>query len=82
VIGVWGATDKFPMGALMNKGMTLRTAQQHGQAYVPTLLEHAASGDLRTDLLATHVMPLEDGVRGYELFKHKTDGCVRSVFRP
>lgn len=82
VIGVWGATDKFPMGALMNKGMTLRTAQQHGQAYVPALLEHAASGELRTDLLATHVMPLEDGVRGYEMFKHKADGCLRAVFRP
>jgi hypothetical protein len=27
--------DKFPLGVLMNKGMTLRTAQQHGQKYVP-----------------------------------------------
>jgi threonine dehydrogenase-like Zn-dependent dehydrogenase len=82
VIGVWGLLDKFPMGAVMNKGLTLRSAQQHGQAYVPTLLEHVASGTLRTDLLATHVMPLEDGVRGYEMFKQKTDGCVRAVFAP
>ena len=82
VIGVWGLLDKFPMGAVMNKGLTLRSAQQHGQAYVPTLLEHVASGALRTDLLATHVMPLEQGPEGYAMFKDKTDGCVRAVFAP
>ena len=82
VIGVWGVMDKFPMGAVMNKGLTIRSAQQHGQAYVPTLLAHAASGALRTDLLATHVMPLERGVEGYAMFKDKTDGCVRAVFTP
>lgn len=82
VIGVWGLLDKFPMGAVMNKGLTLRSAQQHGQAYVPTLLEHVASGALRTDLLATHVMPLEQGPQGYAMFKDKTDGCVRAVFAP
>lgn len=82
VIGVWGLLDKFPMGAVMNKGLTVRSAQQHGQAYVPTLLEHVASGDLRTDLLATHVMPLEKGPEGYAMFKEKADGCVRAVFAP
>lgn len=82
VIGVWGLLDKFPMGAVMNKGLTIRSAQQHGQAYVPTLLEHVASGELRTDLLATHVMPLEQGPEGYAMFKDKTDGCVRAVFAP
>jgi threonine dehydrogenase-like Zn-dependent dehydrogenase len=82
VIGVWGVTDKFPMGAVMNKGLTLRSAQQHGQAYVPTLLEHVASGALRTDLLATHVLPLEQGVEAYAMFKDKADGCVRASFVP
>lgn len=82
VIGVWGLLDKFPMGAVMNKGLTVRSAQQHGQAYVPTLLEHVAAGALRTDLLATHVMPLEQGPEGYAMFKEKADGCVRAVFAP
>jgi threonine dehydrogenase-like Zn-dependent dehydrogenase len=82
VLGVWGLTDKFPMGVVMNKGLTIRSAQQHGQAYMPDLLRHAASGELKTAALATHTMPLEDAVQGYDLFKHKTDGCVRAVFRP
>lgn len=41
-----------------------------------------ARGELTTEHLATHVMPLEDAARGYQVFKDKTDGCVRSVFLP
>jgi threonine dehydrogenase-like Zn-dependent dehydrogenase len=46
------------------------------------LLERMASGELKTAHLATHPMPLDEGPRGYELFKNKQDGCVRSVFQP
>jgi threonine dehydrogenase-like Zn-dependent dehydrogenase len=82
VVGVYGLVDKFPFGMIMNKGLTLRAAQQHGQHYVPRLLEHAVAGELDPAYLVTHRLPLEDGPRGYELFKHKRDGCVRVVFTP
>jgi len=82
VVGVYGLIDKFPMGVVVNKGLTLRTAQQHGQLYLPRLLEHAARGELDPSFLATHHFSLEDGARGYEVFKHKQDGCVRVVFEP
>jgi len=82
VLGVYGLLDKFPMGVVMNKGLTIRSAQQHGQRYVTTLLEHAQRGELRTSHLCTHELPLEEAPHGYELFKHKQDGCVRAVFRP
>ena len=83
VLGVFaGPVDKFPLGAAMNKGLTLRGAQVHGQRYMPRILEHMARGELTTEHLATHVMPLEDAARGYEMFKAKEDGCVRAVFLP
>ena len=82
MLGVYGLMDKFPMGLVMNKGLTMRTAQQHGQAYVPRLLEYMQRGELDTSFLATHRMKLADGVRGYDMFKHKTDGCMRVVFTP
>jgi len=82
VVGVYGVMDTFPMGVIVNKGMTLRSAQQHGQKYVPRLLEHAAKGELDPSYLVTHRMSLEEAPRGYELFKHKQDGCVRAVFVP
>jgi threonine dehydrogenase-like Zn-dependent dehydrogenase len=83
VLGVFGgAVDKFPLGAVINKGLTVRAAQQHGQRYIPMLLERMSAGELLTEHLATHVMPLEEGARGYAMFKDKTDGCVRAVFTP
>ncbi|HEX2317091.1 MAG TPA: zinc-dependent alcohol dehydrogenase [Thermomonospora sp.] len=83
VLGVFGGVvDKFPLGALMNKGLTLRAAQMHGQRYIPMLLERIAAGELSTRHLATHVMSLDDAPQGYDMFKHKKDGCVRAVFHP
>jgi threonine dehydrogenase-like Zn-dependent dehydrogenase len=82
VLGVYGLTDKFPMGVVMNKGLTIRSAQQHGQHYLPRLLEWAAEGELDPSFLATHRFSLEDGAKAYDMFKHKKDGMVRAVFAP
>jgi threonine dehydrogenase-like Zn-dependent dehydrogenase len=82
ILGVYGLMDKFPIGVIMNKGLTVRTAQQHGQKYVPRLLEYASQGKLDPSYLATHRFSLEDAPRGYEMFKQKQDGCVRAVFTP
>jgi threonine dehydrogenase-like Zn-dependent dehydrogenase len=82
ILGVYGVMDKFPIGAIMNKGLTVRTAQQHGQAYMDRLLDHAQKGELNPSFLATHRFSLEDSPQGYAMFKHKEDGCVRSVFIP
>jgi threonine dehydrogenase-like Zn-dependent dehydrogenase len=83
VLGVFvGAVDKFPLGALMNKGLTLRGAQMHGQRYIPMLLDRLAAGEFSTRHLATHQMSLDDAPHGYDLFKNKKDGCVRAVFHP
>jgi threonine dehydrogenase-like Zn-dependent dehydrogenase len=82
ILGVYGVMDKFPIGVIMNKGLTVRTAQQHGQKYVPRLLEHVSRGELDPSFLVTHRFSLEDSTKGYELFKKKQDGCVRAVFAP
>jgi len=83
VLGVFaGVVDKFPLGALMNKGLTVRSAQMHGQRYIPMLLERMRSGELVTEYLATHVMSLDDSPRGFGIFNDKADDCVRAVFTP
>ena len=82
VLGVYGLTDKFPMGVLMNKGLTLRSAQQHGQRYIPQFFDYVEQGDLDPSILITHDLPLEEGVRAYDLFKNKADGCIRVALRP
>lgn len=83
ILGAYGGlSDKFPLGAVMNKALTLRASQQPGQRYVQRLFEHIQNGELDPSYLLTHPMPLEYGMHGYDLFKHKLDNCMRVVFQP
>lgn len=83
VVGVYGGLlDKFPMGAIVNKSLTLRSGQQPGQRYVKRLFEHIQKGELDPSYLLTHPMSLEQSVEGYALFKEKRQDCLRAVFRP
>jgi threonine dehydrogenase-like Zn-dependent dehydrogenase len=83
ILGVFsGMVNRFPLGAMMNKGLTVRGAQQHGHRYIPMLLDRVARGELVTSHLATHIMSLDEAPVGYDMFRDKKDGCVRVVFRP
>ncbi len=77
-----GAVDKFPLGAVINKGLTVRGAQQRGQRHIPMLLGRLAKGELSASHLATRTVALDRAPDAYDRFKHKTDGCVRAVIRP
>jgi threonine dehydrogenase-like Zn-dependent dehydrogenase len=83
IVGVFaGFVDKFPLGAAMNKALTLRMGQMHAQRYIPSLLNRLANGEMDPGYLATHPMSLTDGVRGYEIFEKKQDACLRAVLHP
>ena len=49
--GVYGGiADKFPIGALMEKGLTIKSGQTHVQKYMPELLQMILDGQDRHDL--------------------------------
>ena len=83
VIGVYGGfVDKFPMGSVMNRSLTIRSGQCHVQRYMRPLLEHIEAGRIDPASIITHRMPLADAPRAYEMFKHKEDDCVKVVLTP
>jgi threonine dehydrogenase-like Zn-dependent dehydrogenase len=83
VIGVYGGfIDKFPMGSLMNRSLTIRTGQCHVQRYMRPLLERIQNGDIDPSFVITHHMPLEDAPQGYAIFKDKQDDCIKIVLKP
>jgi threonine dehydrogenase-like Zn-dependent dehydrogenase len=50
---------------------------------VPEILPLLTDEDpLGTQDLATHLLPLEEAPRGYEMFRDKQDGCVKVVLQP
>jgi threonine dehydrogenase-like Zn-dependent dehydrogenase len=77
-----GAGDKIPIGALMNKGLTLKTGQTHMQRYMPICFQRIENGDIDPSFIITHTVPLEDAPAMYETFKQKQDGCIKVVLRP
>jgi threonine dehydrogenase-like Zn-dependent dehydrogenase len=80
VIGVYGGfIDKFPMGALMNKSLTIRTGQTHVQRYMRPLLERIERGEIDPSFVITHHLPLSEAPRGFDMFLHKRDNCEKVV---
>jgi threonine dehydrogenase-like Zn-dependent dehydrogenase len=83
VPGVYtGFVDKMPMGAFMNKGLTMKTGQTHVHRYFRPLLERIQNGEIDPSYIITHRMKLEDAPHGYEIFKHKKDNCIKIVLKP
>jgi threonine dehydrogenase-like Zn-dependent dehydrogenase len=81
--GVYGGvTDKFPIGALMEKGLSVKSGQTHVQKYMPQLLQMILEGKLDTTFLISHRLSLEDAPRGYRIFKEQQNEVTKVVLKP
>ncbi|NES96895.1 MAG: glutathione-dependent formaldehyde dehydrogenase [Desertifilum sp. SIO1I2] len=83
VPGVYGGfVDKVPLGSIVNKALTLTSGQTHVHRYLRPLLQHIQNGDIDPTFIITHRLPLSDAPKGYEIFKHKKDNCIKVVLEP
>ena len=82
VVGVYGGfIDKFPMNAIVNRGLTLRAGQCHVQRYLEPLLERIQKQELDPSFVITHRLPLEQAAKGYDLFLNKLDNCEKVILQ-
>ncbi len=83
VPGVYGGIiDKFPIGMIMNKGLTIRTGQTHVNRWSEDLLRRIQEGQIDPSFVITHSVGLEQGPEMYKTFRDKHDGCVKVVMKP
>jgi threonine dehydrogenase-like Zn-dependent dehydrogenase len=83
VIGVYGGfIDKFPMGSLMNRSLTIKAGQCHVHRYMKPLLERIRKGEIDPRFVITHRLPLEKAPEGYSLFLNKYNDCMKVVLKP
>jgi threonine dehydrogenase-like Zn-dependent dehydrogenase len=83
VPGVYGGfDDKIPLGAFVNKALTLKTGQTHVQRYMKPLLERIEKGEIDPSFVITHWMSLNDAPEGYDIFTNKQDNCIKIVLKP
>jgi len=83
VPGVYGGfIDKFPIGAVVNKGLTIKSGQTHMHRYMEQLLRRIENGEIDPSYIITHRLPLEAAPHGYEIFRNKEEGCIKVVLKP
>jgi len=80
VVGVYGGLiDKFPMGAIVNRALTIKSGQCHVQRYLRPLLDRIQKGEIDPSFVITHRLKLDQAPGGYDTFLHKQDDCMKVV---
>lgn len=83
IIGVYGGfIDKFPIGSIMNRSLTIKTGQAHVQKYMRPLLERIQRGEIDPSVIITHRMRLDQAPEAFAKFNRKEDRCVKIVLTP
>lgn len=83
VPGVYGSfDDKIPLGAFMNKALTMKTGQTHMMRYMQPLLERVQRGDINPAFVVSHRLPLDSAPDAYRMFRDKQDKCIKVVMDP
>ncbi len=83
VPGVYiGFPDKIPFGALMNKGLTVKTGQTHVAKYHHMLLKKIESGEIDPAFVISHRLPLDEASQAYKNFRDKKDSTIKVVLKP
>ncbi len=83
VPGVYGGfVDKIPMGAYMNKALTMKTGQTHTMRYMKPLLERIQKGDIDPAFVISHRVAIDDVPEMYRIFRDKQDHCTKVVIDP
>ena len=81
--GVYGGfADKFPLGQLMEKGLTVKSGQTHVQKYTKKLLEMIGEDKIDTTFMISHREPLEKAAEMYRHWHDEQDVYTKIVLKP
>jgi len=82
IIGVYtGFANHFPVGAMMEKAITVKGGQSPTQKYWEMCLEKLRSGEMDPSFILTHRGKLSDGPKIYDQF-YKKEGVIKCFLRP
>ena len=83
VVGVYGSPyDNFPIHRIFDKGLIMQFGQAQTHVYIDQCFEMVRSGRVVLDDIITHKLPLSMASEAYDMFKHKTDDCVKVILKP
>ena len=83
VVGVYASPyDNFPIHRIFDKGLIMQFGQAQTHVYIDQCFEAVRSGKVVLDDIITHRLPLSQASEAYDMFKKKTDDCVKVIMKP
>jgi len=77
----YSMTNHFPIGAMMEKSLTVRGGQAFVQRYWRKLLQYFLNGDVDPSFVVTHKLSFDKIVDAYKIFDLKEDGAIKIVLK-
>jgi S-(hydroxymethyl)glutathione dehydrogenase / alcohol dehydrogenase len=82
LVGAYGIPyNRFPLGQLFDKGISLKMGLVPVQHYIDELLELVQERKVVLSDIITHTLPLEQAVYAYDLFAKKKDKCLKVILK-
>lgn len=83
IIGVYTPNDRFfPIGAAMNKNLTIRAGNCNHRRYIPHLLDLVRSGQIDPVAIISKQEPLTSAVEAYKAFDRRQSGWLKVELQP
>ena len=83
IIGVYPPTVKqFPIGAAMNKNLTIKMGNCNHRKYIPMLLEHVQSDVIDPSRILTQLEPMTSAIGAFKAFDERQPGWMKVELSP
>jgi len=83
IIGVYPPTDQFfPIGAAMNKNLTIRMGNCNHRKYVPHLIDLVKNGTVDPSKVLTEIETMPDALDAYKAFDERRPGWIKVELAP
>lgn len=83
IIGVYSEQSRqFPIGAAMNKNLTINMGNCHHRKYIPKLIELILNRRIDPSTILTQVKPMSDVIEAFKAFDRRDNGWVKVELQP
>jgi len=74
--------NSFPIGAAMNKNLTVNMGNCNHRKYLPALIDLVRQGVVNPTEFLTQMQPMESAIEAYKAFDRRDDGWVKVELKP
>jgi threonine dehydrogenase-like Zn-dependent dehydrogenase len=82
IVGLYPEGRLFPIGAALDKNLTIKAGNTPHRKYIPDLIELVEAGAVDPAEILTQTEPLDDAIEAYKAFDRRESGWVKVELKP